>query len=302
MKIITFARYQWMDGNYRKIEEAAVEYDGPLALADRKTSSQIAQQGIANSAQNQTNAQNSLGSANTALKNYSSNLDNFMKFGRDTYGQGGEFAADQNAISSGAAAAGTKSIAGDLALNKLRTGQNSASYAPTLASARGNAEQNLTQNLAGADATRLQNLTNINQQGVQMSALPAQIQAQLYGTSLGGANSALGTGEQASAASPSFTDMLPGLLGPAIGAAGNVGAAAVKACWIAAAVFDEDFATGEKTGLVRQWLWNTWVQHWYARPLLRLYAKFGKRAARSPLIVRLLNPLFQRALREAQNA
>ena len=207
MKIVTFARYQWLDGRYRKIAEESFPYMGPLALADRKTSGQIAQQGIATSKQNQENAQTSFDNTNSTLKGYSSNLANFMKFGRDTYGQNGEFAADQNTLSSGAAAAGTKSVAGDLALNRLRTGQNSAGYAPALATAKSDAEQNLTQQLAGADTSRLANLTAINKYGVDASALPAQIQASLYGTSIGGANSALGVGQSASAADQSFGDV-----------------------------------------------------------------------------------------------
>jgi hypothetical protein len=193
----------------------------------RSTSAQIAQQGIANSQQDQANAQGALSATNSALNDYSSNLSQFMNYGRQTYGQGGEFAADQDTIAAGAAAAGTKAIGGDLALNAMRTGANTASYAPTVASATNQAEQTEEGQLANADATRLQNLTNVNQFGVTASALPAQIQAQLYGTSLSGGNSSLGVGQQASAADQSFADTLPGDLTAAIGAAGAVGAGAL---------------------------------------------------------------------------
>jgi hypothetical protein len=268
----------------------------------RSTSAQIAQQGIANSQQDQANAQGALSATNSALNDYSSNLSQFMNYGRQTYGQGGEFAADQDTIAAGAAAAGTKAIGGDLALNAMRTGANTASYAPTVASATNQAEQTEEGQLASADATRLQNLTNVNQFGVTASALPAQVQAQLYGTSLGGSNSALGVASGASSASPSLTDELAQDIPSAIGAAGNVGAGFAKAsCWVAAAVFGEDFYTGAKTALVRAWLWDQWMfDHWYAPWVLKLYSMLGKRAAKSRLVVALLRPLFERALKAAK--
>jgi hypothetical protein len=222
MRINTRIVFDW-DGVV--LERESFEYSGPLALCDRKTSGAIAQQGIDTSKQNQQNAQTSFNNTNKTLSDYSSNLNQFLDYGRSTYGKSGEFAADQNTLSTGAAAAGTKSVAGDLAMNKLRTGANSASYAPTLATAKSNAEQNLTQQLAGADASRLGQLTAINQYGVSASALPAQIQAQLYGTSLSGANSALGVGQSASAADQSFGDVfgqsLASSLGKEIGSGGG---------------------------------------------------------------------------------
>lgn len=224
MQVKTFIEWQWIDGAYRVVREKVFEYDGPCALCDRSTSGKIANQGIANSGQDQTNAQSALTSTNDSLKDYSSNLNNFLAFGRNTYGQNGEFARDQNTIANTTASAGTKSIAGNLALNAGRTGANTAGYAGTLASSTRDADQALTSQLAGADATRLQNLTNINQYGVSASALPAEVQAGLYGTSVGGANAALSGAGSASAAAPSFADTLPGDLTAAIGAAGTAAA------------------------------------------------------------------------------
>ena len=173
----------------------------------RSQSAKISQQSENNANQNQGNAQNAIAAANASLGDYSSNLNRFMNFGRSTYGQGGEYAADQNAIANTTASAGAKSVAGDLALNKLRTGQNTASYAPAIATAKSNAEQGVTSQLANADASRLDKLTALNQYGVQASSLPASIQAGLYGTSLGGSNAAMGTAANASAASPGFFDV-----------------------------------------------------------------------------------------------
>jgi hypothetical protein len=262
----------------------------------RTQSSQISQTSENNAQQDQGNAQGALAATNKALTDYSSNLSKYMDTGRATYGQSGEFAADQNTIGSTTAAAGTKSVAGDLALNSMRTGQNTAGYAPAVATAKSNAEQNLTSQLATADQSRLSNLNAVNQFGVTASALPAQVQAGMYGTSLGGSNSAMGTASSASTASPGFLDVFGQDLAAGAGAAAG---AAAKGCWIAAAVFGENFETGTKTNLVRSWLWDIWGRHWYAKPILWLYTKFGERAARSTTVVRLLAPLFNLALREA---
>lgn len=225
MRINTRIVLDW-DGNV--LERESFEYVGPLALCDRATSQQIANQGMANSAQDQSNATSALGATNSALNNYSSNLNNFMQFGRQTYGQNGEFMRDQNTLANTTASAGNKALQGNLALNAMRTGANTANYGNVAAESQRQGEQNLTSQLAGADATRLQNLTNINQFGVTASGLPAQVQAQLYGTSVGGANQALSGAGSASAAAPSFADTLPGDLTATIGAAGNVGAGFAK--------------------------------------------------------------------------
>lgn len=164
----------------------------------RTQANATAAQGQAQSGQNAQNAQQALSATNTDLTNYSNNLTNFMKFGRQTYGKNGEFMRDQNTLANTTASAGNQAIQGNLALNAMRTGANTANYANTAASSQRSAEQNLTNQLASADAQRLQNLTNINQYGVQASALPAQIQAQLYGTSTGGEAGNLGAAASAS--------------------------------------------------------------------------------------------------------
>lgn len=173
----------------------------------RSQSAQISQQSEQNAQQNQGNAQAALGSTNAALTKYSSDVDNFMKFGRQTYGANGTYMKDQNAIATTGAAAGSNAIKGNLALHSMATGENTGGYAGSVAESQRQAQRDLTGTLANADATRLQNLTAINQQGVQDSALPAQVQASLYGTSLGGSNSAMSTAESASAASPGFWDV-----------------------------------------------------------------------------------------------
>jgi hypothetical protein len=222
MRIKTRIEGIWIDGKPVVLREEGFDYSGPLALCDRSTSGKIANQSIANSQQDQANATTALSGTNSALSKYSTNLDNFMKFGRSTYGANGEFMKDQNTLANTTAAAGETNLKGNLALNALKTGANTAGYADTAAESERQGEEAVTSQLAGADASRLAQLTAVNQYGVQASALPAEVQAGLYGTSVGASNSALGVASSASAADPSFADTLPGDLTAAIGAAGQV--------------------------------------------------------------------------------
>ena len=150
----------------------------------RTESKQVSQQGMAQSSQDHANAQSALASANKSLAKHSSTLDSFMNFGRKTYGEGGEFQKTQNTIANTTAAAGTSGVAGNLALDAMRTGENTSNYAPTVAESARQSSRDLTSTLAGADADRLSRLTAINQFGVQASALPAEVQAGLYGRPL----------------------------------------------------------------------------------------------------------------------
>jgi hypothetical protein len=185
----------------------------------RAESKKVANQGMAQSATDQANAQAALGKTNSSLAKYSSNLDSFMRFGRKTFGENGDFLRDQNTLANTTAAAGATSLKGDLALNAQRTGENTSGYADTVAESKRQSERDLTSGLVGADADRLKQLTAVNQYGVKASALPAEIQAGLYGTSTGGSGNQLSTAADA-AKTPSFWDQFL----PAI--AGGAGAAA----------------------------------------------------------------------------
>jgi hypothetical protein len=185
----------------------------------RTESKQVSQQGMAQSSRDHANAQSALASANKSLAKHSSTLDSFMNFGRKTYGEGGDFMKTQNTLANTTAAAGTSGVAGNLALNAMRTGENTANYAPTVAESARQSSRDLTNRLAGADADRLSRLTAINQYGVQASALPAEVQASLYGTATGGAGSQLSTAADA-AKTPGFWDQfLPAITGGAGAAA-----------------------------------------------------------------------------------
>src|SRR5271157_1064567 len=104
MKITTKAVFD-IAGNLIKWE--GFEYFGPLALADRGQSSAAFQQAQGAAATDQNLAAGANTATNQALQNYSNNLNDFMKYGRQTYGANGEYMRDQNTLANKGAAAGT---------------------------------------------------------------------------------------------------------------------------------------------------------------------------------------------------
>jgi len=215
MRTYTRVRCEWNGQRYVMVDCDSFLYSGPVALCDRGTSKAVANQQMQQSAQDQAAATSALSSTNADLASYTKNLNNFMKFGRDTYGTNGEFMRDQNTLANTTAAAGGNAIKGNLALNAMRTGENTSGYAGTVKEAQQENEQNLTNELASADSQRLANLTNLEQFGVQASALPAQIQQGIYGSSIGGATGAGGNAANA-AKTPGFWDtFLPAVVGAA---------------------------------------------------------------------------------------
>jgi len=90
-----------------------------------------------------------------------------------------------------------------------------------------------------------------------------------------------------------------GMIGSLAGAGAQLGSAAITKCHVAAAVFNEPFETGIKTALVRNWLYNEFSKHIYAKPILAFYTRYSKWMSTKPLLVRILTPLFNRALDKA---
>lgn len=187
----------------------------------RSESKAAFKQSQSNAAQDQGNAQAALGQTNAAVNQYNQNLKNFMRFGRQTYGANGEFAKTTNAQATQAAAAGSRAMEGDLALNALRTGENTAGYASSVGEERRKASSDMTGTLVNANADRLNKLASIQQTGLQASQFPAGVYSSLYGSGLSAAN-----GQQASATdaakTPGFWDSIAGDLvkgGATVGAA-----------------------------------------------------------------------------------
>jgi hypothetical protein len=188
----------------------------------RSESKKVVNQGTAQSAQDQANAQASLAATNKSLGDYSTGLKSFLNFGRQTYGAGGEYQRDQNTIANTTAAAGQTNLTGNLALNSMRTGENTSGYAGTAAESQRQSSKDLTNQLATADTNRLGQLTNLEQFGVQASALPASVQAGLYGTGTSGAVGNLGPASSAAQTKGFWDEFAPALAqgaGTAIGGA-----------------------------------------------------------------------------------
>jgi hypothetical protein len=218
MKIYTRIEGKWINGLPVVTRRTGFDYSGPVALLDRGQSKQVANQGMTQSGQDQANATGALASTNAALQNYNTGLNRFMQFGRQTYGSNGTFMRDANTLANTTAAAGSKGIGAKLALNAMRTGDNTANYANVAAESQRQADRDLTSQLATADQSRLAQLTAINQYGVDASKFPATVQAQLYGTSTGGASSNLGPAASA-AGQPSLGQSIAGNIIGAVGTA-----------------------------------------------------------------------------------
>lgn len=185
---------------------------------DRGDSKATSAQGRLQSAEDQANARAALAKTNSALSDYDSNLKNFMKFGRQTYGENGDYMRDQNTLANTTAAAGTTSLKGNLALNAMRTGENTSGYADTAAESQRSSSRDLTTQLAGADSDRLSKLTAIEAEGLDESKFPATVQAGLYGSALGGTTGNLSASASA-AQTPGFWDVFAPALASGAGAA-----------------------------------------------------------------------------------
>jgi len=76
-------------------------------------------------------------------------------------------------------------------------------------------------------------------------------------------------------------------------------------CWIAAVVFEENFVTGPRVNLVRNWLVNEFEPSSLgAKLVMSLYRKYGQRVAkvveRSSVLKRGFRSLFDKALAKAE--
>ena len=79
----------------------------------------------------------------------------------------------------------------------------------------------------------------------------------------------------------------------------------VAPCWIAAAVFEEDFFTGPRVNMVRSWLVNDWEKSGpVAKLVMNLYRRYGQRAAavigKNRALKFAFRKLFDRVLAKAQ--
>lgn len=255
-----------------------------------------------NSSTDQGNANSSFDDTQNDIQSYSKNLQAFVS--GNPYVSGGEYEHTINPGLANVSDAGSNSLKGALQSQVLRTGQNSAADAATAKSGAQQNTRDLSASLASADQGRINSETGYNTTALGATATPISAESNLYGTSLGGGNSALNTGESA-AATPSFWDEVGGGLASGLGGALTAGAGAygkAKGCWIAAATFD---GWGDyRTHLVRNWVFGPVESHYLGKYIARLYLRFGEQAAqlmRSNRLIRcVLTNLCHYALRQAQ--
>lgn len=171
--------------------------------------------------------------------------------------------------------------------------QQSAQLATAEASDKANAQNTITMNDANLKNTNYWNAMNVLSGNVASQFNP-----------LGYANSATSGANAVANLSQAVTaSQQSGLLGTLGGIAGGVlGSATTNGwsklfCWIAAKIFGgwDDI----RTRIVRSYLLNSFGKTWYGRPIIALYARFGERASKIPLVVTSLRPLFALALDQA---
>jgi hypothetical protein len=182
----------------------------------RGDSKKVTNAGLANSAADQANAAASFAGTNKAIGDYSNRLNEFI--GANPYKAGGEFAQDQSQIAASAADTSSSAIRDKLARDAITSGENTGGYANNVAEAQRQATRDQATHMAGADATRIGAKSAYDKAGLDASALPADLQARLYVTSISGANGALGVAGDASK-TPSFLDRLGGSFADTLGKA-----------------------------------------------------------------------------------
>jgi hypothetical protein len=179
------------------------------------------------SQQDQANAQKALGSENAAVDDYRNSLNNYMGSMWNTYRPGGEFAQDTTNEVASATQGGQGSLEDYFSNMGKRTGagttpQMAASAEEASRAGRRDAAQELTQ----ADTQRLAALGHAQEYYAGgLGSIPGMYGSQ-YGTSLGGANSAMGTATEA-AKVPSFWDTFGSAFASQLGkglAGGNISA------------------------------------------------------------------------------
>jgi hypothetical protein len=188
----------------------------------RGDSKKVTNAGLANSATDMASATASLAAANKNIGDYSSRLNTFIN--ANPYKEGGEFQQDQSQIAASAADTSSSAIRDKLARDAITSGENTGGYANNVAESQRQATRDQATHMAGADATRIGAKSAYDKAGLDASALPADLQARLYGTSIGGANGALGVAGD-SAKTPSFMDRLGGSFADALGKSIVTGAA-----------------------------------------------------------------------------
>jgi len=248
-----------------------------------------------------TLANTSFGNTQGDINNYASAVGGFNA--ANPYVQGGQAETAENQQIADTAAGQAQAAGQALQSQAVRTGQNAGGAIAATEQMENQNERNLVGQEAGATQQRLAADTGYKTTGLEAGAKIPGMEDQVAQQEAAAAQGALGTQEQA-AQTPSFLDELgQGVISAGTSFAGGFGQGLGKqmGCWIAAKVFGESFENGPRVILVRSWLWGTWAEHWYASPILRLYSRYGERLSKKPWVIKLMRPLFERALKQAVN-
>lgn len=167
-----------------------------------------------------SNAASSFGAAQGDIGTYLSNVNSTLAAGNPFESK--DYLTNQNLSTSGAMNSANNAEQQALGSTVAKTGTNSAALANTVASSARQGQRDLTQYNAGA-AQQNEN-TWLGQQDKLLGdeATGSSEEAGLYGTSLGGQNSTLGTAQQGEDAQEQAND---GMIDAGITAAGSVGGA-----------------------------------------------------------------------------
>lgn len=327
MKIYTKVEFRWDGKSYVRVSEESFDYSGEVALCKGDQTAKQTEE------LQQQNAQQQL-AQNQQFMNMME-----TQFGKQSqiysYIQGKMQPMIDNPTGySDQALASMRTSANDTISNNYQNAQkalNASNWGNTSrdlpSGVTGQLDAGLMAQEAGDKSTAQNQITEANANLQQQNYWNAVNALNGVGTEtnpLGYASAATGASTAASAAGNStanlansytqsqqsgLTSILGGLTGGIFGAAGAAGgfgnlfSGASKPCYVAAAVFNEDFETGVNTNAVRNWLWREWsTQHWYAKPVLFLYCKTGKWIAQQRSLVKMLSPLFHLALRKAKEA
>lgn len=171
----------------------------------RSQQTQVLNTATANSGADQTAATKAATAETGAIGDYSAQLAKYAA--ENPFTPGGEYQTSQNQTLAGTADAGSAAITNQENTIAQRTGQNAASADAVAAEAARANQRDLSSAEGAANDKRIGSEADYNKGVVGMSEVPAQLDAGMYATSLGGANSSLNTAESA-AQTPSFWDTL----------------------------------------------------------------------------------------------
>jgi hypothetical protein len=244
------------------------------------------------------NAQSSYNQAQTDIGDYEGQLAKYSA--ANPFVQGGQYQTAQTQQAADTAASGAQAAGQAMQAAAVRSGQNPAS---SIAATEQVSEAN-NRNLASDEAQQTQQRIGLNagynQNVLNATAVPEQMEAALNQTEAGAANSALGQ-EVDAAKTPSYLDELVqgGLT------AGSAFVGKLKPpCWVAAKLWGGWNDT--RVILLRLWLVHEFSQRWYGKLPCWLYSRYGERMAdtwmtQHPALEWAMRKLFTQALRRASH-